>query len=562
MPEQQKILSSWKEIATYLRRTERTCQRLERGMGLPVHRLDGSPKARVFAYPHELDAWLAQKIDEHKADRKGRRLLPYLAMGAMAVAAVVAVFLIVLKPAPDEMSIAVLVHDLNLEPGQEHLPDCIAEAVRCSLWKIKGLQVTGKISSDAARDRKLDDREAGRLLGVRNILNLGVQVADGNIRITAQLVNPQDGYVRWGDIYDRPARNIFAIEDELTRAIVGQLKVALESGERAVSIGPPTQDIEAYSLYQKGRFLLGRPRPETPGAALGYFRQALERDPDFALAYTGMAWVYMNMISQYLARPNDVGPKAESAVKRALDLDPDLAEAHALSAWVQFVYRNDWAATESSFRKALDLRPGDAMTRGMYAFYLFTRKRYQEARSEIKRSLAADPFMPVLSSYSMWIHLYSGEGEEVLEEFRKVQMFEPDYEFSHFAAGLAYLRKGRIDESIELFTKACALLHTNGRPEAGLAVASLKKGDRKEAGIRYTELLKEREKTGCISAINLAWIRAEMGDVEAACDWVETAIRDHDPMVPSVHIYAESMVPRLARSPRFLAILDRLHLPH
>jgi TolB-like protein len=569
MADKQETLFSWKEIAAYLNRTERTCQRLERGMGLPVHRLDGSPKARVFAYPKELDAWLSEMIHERERRRKTRRLLFLLPALVIAGAAVILDGVLGgRKPAPDatpvpaEPSVAVLVHDLILEPGREHLPDGIAEAVRSALSRVRELRVTGKTSSDAVRDRKLDVREVGRLLGVKNVLELGVQLARENLRITAQLVNAEDGFVLWSETYDKRTQDIFGIEDEITRAIMDQLKIKLAAGEAIALAKAPTTNLEAYDLYLKGRYHVGRPRPDAQAEALRFFEEALSQDPNFALPYVGIAQAYMNMQTLFMRPATEVCPKAKAAVKRALELDPDLAEAHAIMAWVQFLFDFDLEAADKSFRRALDLKPGDALTRGMYAYSLSARRRFEEARREIKSALAMDPLIPVLYGYSIWIHLFGGRNEDVLEEFSQVQRIEPDLEGTLFGAAMAYLNLGRLKESVETFQRARLVPHYTGRPEAGLAVAYLKLGDRRAAEALYVELVEKWKKSRFASPVHLAWVAAALGNLDAASDWLELAVKEHDPSVVVLQVTAEASAPDVARDPRLLAILDRLHLPH
>jgi len=569
--EQVQMLSSWKEIASYLGRTIRTCQRLETTMGMPIHRLDGSPKAHVFAYRNELDSWLAQKANEHEeGGRKARHLLLYGLAGVAAIAAAIILIKVIggRKPAPDitsppgTRSIAVLVRDLTQDTTWKNLPDGIAEAVRNALMQIQGFNVPGWVSSDAVRDRQLSHDEIGRLLNVEDLLLLNVQVAGKDLRVTAQLINVKDGFQRWAHMYDRQINDIFEIQEQISRSIANSLKITLSAGEDAALRRRPTADMKAYELYLTGRLLLGRPWPETPGQALHLFEQALGQDPKFALAYVGKAWVYMNMIAQDLAPANQVGPQAEAAAKAALALDPDLPDAIALNAYVQYLYGFNWDAGEKGLARALELKPGDAMIRGWHALSLFTLKRFEEARVEIRRALSEDPLMPILSTYFMWIHLYTGRNEEVLEEFRRVQPIQPGFEFAYFGAGEAYLKLGRIEEGLKMLERARGLPHSNGRPDAALAVVAAKRGDREAAEAIYKRLKREHDTSGLVLPIHLAWIRAELGDIEGAYGWLEVAIREHDPGIPFVHIYVESLLPEIARQSRFQEILDRLRLPH
>ncbi len=568
MPDPEQMLSSWKEIASYLNRTARTCQRLEREMGLPVHRLDGSPKAHVFAYRAELDAWLSDMMHEREKKRKRRRLL-YISASSGVVVVAAAILLLVLGgrgPARDaasvsnENSVAVLAHSPNPGPNAESIAEGIADTVINTLWRIPGLRVPCLNSSDALR--KLDYAEIGRRLKVKNILRLGVQTSGNDLRVTAQLVNARDGQILWSETYDRPLSDIFEIQDQISRSMAEQMETPLIRAGEPRSGAAPTKDIEAYNLYQRGRYLISRPRPEAPGQALSLFDEALRRDPNFALAYVGIARAYMYMQVLFLKPATEVCPKAEAALKTALGLEPDLAEAHALMAWVQFLYHFDWDAADQSFRRALELKPGDALTRGMYAYSLVPKKRLAEARNEIELALATDPLIPTLYVYSMWIHLFSRQNERVLEVFSRLQQIEPNLGPPVFIAGLAYLNIGRLKESIEMFQKACRIPHRTGQPEAGLAAAYLRSGDRVAAEALYMELIKEWKKDRAASPVHVAWVTALLGDLNAASRWVEIAIEEHDPGVVSLLNSVEISAPEVAHDPRLLAILDRLKLPH
>lgn len=558
------LLSSWKEIAAYLGRTIRTCQRLESAMGLPVHRLDGSPKAHVFAYRNELDAWMAQKVDEHEQGRKRwRRSTILAAAGAAIVVAGAALALLVLGRGPDARSVAVLPFDgLSSESDAAPLAAGITEDLTSALSGIQGLRVMGRMSASAAKERKLDARGAGRFLKIRNLVEGSVKTSGGQSVITARLLDARNGFEQWTESFSYPGDDYFSVVEKIARAVTEHLGIDLPAGEEAALRKRPSGDAKTYELYLTGRYFLGRPSPEAPGLALRFFNEALDRDPAFALAKAGIAGVYMNTLTMLLAPANEVGPKAEAAAREALALEPDLAEAHAVNAWAQFVYRWNWEDAERSFRRALELKPGDAMTRAWYAHFLSCQKRSDEAKAEIKRALALEPLIPALHSFAMWIHMYSGGTDEVLREFRRVRQIAPDFSFAYFGAGLAYYLQGRLDESVEMFKKGCLFPGTRGWPEAGLVAAYMRKGDRKNAEDIYAKVLHESETAGRISPVHLAWAAAAMGDIDRAAALMQTAVRDRDPAVLNVHITAETLLPHLVRDPRYLSILDQVGLPH
>lgn len=571
MAEQGQQLNSWKEIAAYLQRTVRTCQRLE-ASGLPVHRLDGSAKAHVFAYAKELDAWLAKKVEEERPPRR-RRGLALAVVGAAAI--VVAVVLIIVKvprarrPGTVEgteaamRSVAVLpFRDLSPDQKWGYLAEGIAEEIHNVLEGIRGLRVCGRTSAFAAAGRNLEAREIGRLLSVQYIVEGTLQVVGERLRARARLIDAESGLEVWAEPHDRPLGDLFAIEDEIARSLAVPLSVAPLAGREAGTSRRSTADKEAYDLYLKGRYRLFRPQPESLQEALDYFEKARGRDKGFALAYAGIAWAYINMQTNFLKPPAEVFPKAKAAVEQALALDPGLAEAHALNAWVQFQYEWKWDEAEKSFLRALELRPGEPLTRGMHAIFLMSRRRFEEARAEIDLALATDPLTPVLYAYSMWIHVTSGRSDDVLEEFARFRRLEGDFEFAFTGAGLAYLCLGRYGEAETMFKEAAQRPHVPGAAEVGLLVCELKKGDRRAAEAIYGRLTQARQRSVPVSSVFLGWAAAALGLADQVFEWAETAIEERDPHIPFLDDYAETFTPEFARQPRFLALLDRIGLPH
>lgn len=567
------LLSSWKEIAAYLGRTVRTCQRLEVAMGLPVHRLDGSPKAHVFAYKSELDAWMAQKVGE-RAQRSRRRRLALFALTGLAVVAVATGVLISVRgpkrapeaaaPLPAGISIAVLpFEDLSVDKRWGPLGDGIAEAIAGALQRVGGISVTGRMSALSFKGRKVDAIEIGRRLRVKHVLEATFQVVDDRLRLHADLVSAETGFRIWSsENYDRKLDDIFEIQDEIATSVAGKLRARLLAGEGQASRKRPTTDTEAYLLYLKGRGHLVQPSPESPRQALVCFEQALDRDPGFAAAYAGIAMVHANTVSLFMAAPNEAGPKAQAAVGKALALEPDLAEAHALKAWVQFLFEWDWDGAGRSFRRALELNPGDALTRGMYAMFLLSRREFQDARDEIDLALTAEPLMPMLYNYDLWISATSGRSEEALARASQALRLEPNFEFAYSGAGLAYYRLGRYAEGVKMLEKGRDLPHIPGRPESALVMGYMKIGDREAARLAYDSLLQHREgKKVLVSAVLLGWAAYALGDRERALSWLETAVKERDPHMPLVRAYAESFAPELAADPRFLEICDRIRLP-
>jgi len=565
MSEQGQMLSSWKEISSYLGRTVRSSQRLE-SLGLPVHRIDGSPKAHVFAYPDELDAWLAGKIDEHKPKLRPWRLVIFVAAGLVALGAAAFVLVKTIggpEPGPAANSIAVMpFDDLTAEPGFGHYAAGLTEDLTSGLAGINGFRVTGPMSASAAKQKSLADRETGQLLNVRNILGGSAKVEGEWVRIKVHLVDAATGFVSWTGPYEGRTSEYYDIVEKIIRAVVENLSVTLRAGEESALRKRPTGDIEALELYLKGRALIGRVRLETPEAALSFLRKAVQKDPAFALAHAAVALAYIDLQTHFLMKPAEAFPKAEKAAARALALDPNLAEAWAADAWVKFQYKWSWEEAAVSYQRALELKPSDGLTRGMYAMLLLSGKRFKEARTEIKLALALDPFTPLLYADSMWIHMSSGRPKEVLADFDRFSgRVGTDFEFAYTGAGYAYYSLGRIDEAMRMFERASQLPWNSGRAAAGLIACHLRKGDRRSAEELYTKMQDDRKRT-LVSPIMLGFAAAALGETDRALDWLRTAEEEQDPHMPFINVYAAAYLPEFARQPGFIAVLDRLRLPH
>lgn len=571
MPEPREILSSWKEISAYLKRTTRTCQRLEIEMGLPVHRLDGSPKARVFAYPDEIDAWLADKAHERARERGGGRRIRilYAAAALIVIAAGVVLVRVAARRGParepgsaaDARSVAVLPFvDLSPGPASEAVADGLADSIINTLGRVPEIRVPGRTSSFWFKGRNVDIREIGRKLSVRTVLEGSIQIVGEDLRVAVQLVNAEDGFRIWAKRYDRKTRDILDVEDEIAMAVLEQLKVRLLAGQERLLRKRPTEDTEAYGLYLKGRYVLGRPAPDAPRRALEFFGAALERDPGFALAHSGVAWAYVNWANQLAAPPLETFPKAKAALERALALDPGLPEAYAMDAAVKFWFDWDWKGAERSFRRALELRPGDSLTRGWYSWFLVSRRRFAEARTEADRAIALDPLMPLFYAHSMSIRVISGRCVEALAEFDRALRIEPNFGYGYVWAGSAYMRMGRLDEARKMLEKSLPLPRSPGSAEAALVACYARKGDRQAAEEMLEKLLEDYKK-GFISPAYLAWAYAAVGRLDEGFEWLAAAERYRDAQMPFIHVYAEYLAPEAVRDPRFAAFADRLGLP-
>jgi len=462
------------------------------------------------------------------------------------------------KQAP---SIAVLPFtDMSPEKDQEYFGEGIAEELINALAHIQQLRVVARTSAFALKGMNLDIREIGRMLNVKAVLEGSIRKAGNRLRITAQLINVEDGFHLWSERYDREIADIFAIQDEISIAIVDSLKVTLRVGEKTALRKRSTDDPKAYSLYLMGLYFAARPSPDSFGKALNSFQAAIDKDPNFALAYAGMASVFGGLGVMNLAPPAEMWPKAKAALQKALTLDENLAEAHAVAAAMAFWYEWNWEAAEKSFDRVLTLNPGDAMSHGQRGWFCLNRRRFDEAIREIKQALELDPLMPLFYAWSVGLHVAVGRPDKALQEFARAMEIDPNLGLAYFHAGLAYTRKGLLDEALDTFEKGKKLVVFPGWIDGSLGLIYLKKGDREKAARILDEMIENKDKIKNLSATCMAWMAGLLGKLDLAFQFLDKAYEERDTLMAFVHIYTEWMCPPIFGDPRFKDILAKMKL--
>jgi serine/threonine-protein kinase len=457
-------------------------------------------------------------------------------------------------------SIAVLPFaDMSPEKDQDYFAEGIAEELIHALSRIQGLHVVSRTSAFAFKGKSQDIRDIGQTLNVKTVLEGSVRKAGNRLRITAQLININDGYHLWSERFDRDAADVFAIQDEISLAIVESLKVTLRVGEKTALQKRSTDDPEAHNLYLKGLYFTARPDVESYNKALNFFREALDRDPNFALAHAGMAQIFINLGVLNLASPAEVLPKAKSALEKALSLDEDLAEAHAQVAAIAFWFEWDWEAAEKSLERVLTLNPGDAYSVGTYSWFSLSQRRFDEAIRAVKKALSLDPLMPLYYAWSVGIHFATGRYDEAIQEFSKAIELDPKLGLAYFHAGLTYTQTGELDRAIEIFEKCKKFGVYPGWAEAGFMYIYLKKGEKEKARGIFKKQLSEIEKT-TPSFVNLAWQAASLGDIDLAFEFFDKAYETRDILMPYINVYTEIFAPELQKDPRFNDLLVKMKL--
>ena len=396
MTAQREDFDSWKEIAAYLKRSVRTCRNFERQMGLPVHRLDGSPKARVFAYRDEIDAWLAKKSGER--EKKSRPLL-LVALGALFVllAAALLLWFLVIIPGRTEVldTIAILPFvNSSGDPAQEHLAFGLTETLISELYKVKSLRVMPRQAVLPYKGSDKPPLQIARELNAKALVE-GSFLRDGDrIRLTARLIDPFRNRIVWAETLEKRADEYHVLERECARKLVEAVKVEFTPAEQARMAGGRKVDPDAYSLLMKGIAAALRPDEwlAVPPDYLEYFQKALDIDPGLALAHAWLGFEYFGFGINRIEDHRIVYPKAWEALSKALEIDENLAMAYSARGYLRYMMNWDLDGAEQDFRKALELAPGDMVIPIVYETFLCVSGRADKAIASINSRVSGlDP---------------------------------------------------------------------------------------------------------------------------------------------------------------------------
>jgi adenylate cyclase len=464
---------------------------------------------------------------------------------------------------PSSSSIVVLPFD-DMSPGgdNEYFSDGMTEELINALVKVEGLRVASRTSAFAFKGKDLDVREIGSRLKVATVLEGSVRKEGNRLRITAQLVNAADGYHLWSETYDRELEDVFEIQEQIARAIVGALRVELASGSPVVSPASRTRNLEAYNLYLKGRYFWKRRGEGDLDAAIRYFNESIAEDPAFAPAYSGIADTYNILWLWKPVAPSETYRRARAAALKALEIDSTLAEAHASLAQVKAFHDFDWEGSEREFRQALDLDPGYVPGRTWYALFLLTQDRVDEALVQASRAEELDPLWP--ASYSMQGRAlyYKREYDRAIEYFGRALELNPRSRGTYALRGSAYFRNGEHAKAMADFAKAAELAgFPGGDVQAGtgegLAYVQAVTGLQAEARRRLAELERLAETT-YVSPGAIAVIHIGLGENEEALDWLERSYETRDGWLHWLKVHP--VFDPLRSEPRFRRLQEKVGL--
>jgi serine/threonine-protein kinase len=472
------------------------------------------------------------------------------------------------RPAPAasataRRSIAVLPFaNLSADRGSDYFSDGLTEELIGTLSRIEGLRVAARTSSFAVGGGKLDVRTIGDTLGVATVLEGSVRQDGRRLRVTAQLADAENGYQIWSEEYDRELEDVFAVQDEIARAIAGALEMKLIGGPG----GPAarrTPTVEAHDLYLRGVFVRNQLTNEGLSKAVDYFDRAIQLDSSYALAYAGKATAIGPLV-WYRFLPRAQGfPAMRAAARRALELDETLGEAHVAQGMLEFYFEWDWPAAEREFKRAIALNPNDQHAHHMYANYLVAMGRFDEAIAERTRALELDPLSIRTGILLGRDYFAAGHYDRAVEQYHRMTEMDSTSPLAlglgqegSFGLGDVYERQGRDADAVAEYLRGARLEGIPADDVERLRQAFAASG--LEGYWRRRLELELRESAPAPEPLRIASLWARIGDAEQTAEWLERAYQERS--MALVFVGVLPMYERVRSHPRIASILKQMKL--
>ena len=495
--------------------------------------------------------------------RRGLGRRPWLAAaGGLALCLVAVGFLVLRRGAAggatrcaggSTPALAVLPFDVGRDTANEYFAEGLTDELAGTLGKVPGLRVTGRTSSYAFKGQLLDAQTVGRRLGVTHLVEASVRRAGSRVRVQAQLVCVADGFVLWSAPYEREARDVFAVQDSVTAAIVGELRLQITGATIAATRSGRTDNPEAHDLYLRGRVYLLQGSESGLRRALEMFGRAIELDPTYAEAFTALAYAWGWLSDAYVA-PLEAYPHVKDAAAKALQLDSLSADAHAVSGAAGWLGM-DYSLAERELRRAVHLGPKSVDVGLLFANFACMFPRLQaEGLAVAERMASLDPYSPLVAFQRAVCLYFMGRYDETIAQYRRVLAMDSTFLYGDVWDAAAWRQKGRLDSALAAYRRTQRAL--GGAPLWGLAVTLVRAGRtaeaRQELG-RVQVVARGRY----MSPMGSAWVYAVLGDRDAAFAALERAVRGHDETLAGLVTFPE--LEPLRGDPRYAAILRRVY---
>jgi len=530
-------LDSWKEIAAYLKHSERTVRRWQEE-GLPIHRHAHKKRAGVYAYRPELDAWWNNghaRLEELEHTRAARNLpLPWwvAAAGLALILSISALYLARNRiwrrasPPASKIMLAVLpFENLSGDSAQEYFSEGLTEEMISRLGQMEPqrLGVIARTSAIQYKGTKKRIDQIGKELGVDYILEGTVRHSGDRVRISAQLIQVKDQTHLWAKNYERDLGDILALQQAVAVAIADEVEIKLTPEQKAHPSDARPVNARAHEAYLEGRYYLARARGSEFEKALNYFQQAIQLDSSYALAYAGLAETYTAMNTSYLT-PLEAGPKAKAAAMKALELDETLALAHVSLGSVHLYYDWDWPGAESEFLRSLALNPNLSEAHLRYADYLASIGRFDEALEHDHTAFALDPLSVRARFVAITRSLHASRRyQEIIQECHKARELPPDFTEPFAEEAFAYARLGRFAEATQ--AAATAVRESNDPTQIAEAAQTYAESGNKEEARKVLKKLLAMAQKRFVCGNNIATVYAALGETDRAFASLEEGLK-------------------------------------
>jgi TolB-like protein/DNA-binding winged helix-turn-helix (wHTH) protein/Flp pilus assembly protein TadD len=444
--------------------------------------------------------------------------------------------------------------NLSGDPAQEYFADGMTDELTTSLAQISSLRVISRTSAMQYKGKRKPLAEIARELQVDAVVEGSVVRSGERVRVTAQLIDVATDEHLWAQSYERDLRNVVSLQDEITRAIVGEIRAKLTPQEQARLASARPVNPDAYEDYLKGRYYSGKWTGEGWQKAAEYFQQAIEKQPDYAQAWAGLSLSYLQLSYRGLGQSSELMARAEAAAKRALELNDSLSDAHAALAVVRFRRHWDWAGAEAEYKRAWELEPNSPW-RWRYTVFLRTTGRYQEAIAEARRVSEFDPFSAD-RSWSLGAALViARQYDPAIAELRRAAALNPEQALVHQFLAMAYEQRKQLPEAVSEAELSVGLSHRDPSYLGVLGHAYALSGRRREAAEILAELRRHPKQ---VPAYQVALVWIGLNNRQAAMAWLERSYQEHDFQIPTINSFP--WWDPLRSDPRFQNLVRRMGL--
>ena len=499
-----------------------------------------------------------------KPREKRTRWVAYSALGLLAVLILAgAVFFLSSSPAINSVAILPFVND-SKDPNAEYLSDGLTESIINSLSQLPNLKVMSRNAAFRFKGSNKDPVEAGRTLNVGAVLTGRLVKLDDSVIIKTELIKVEDGSQLWGAEYKSSLADIFSVQDEVSKKISQSLRLRLSGEDEEKLAKRYTHDAEAYQLYLKGRYFWNKRNEDGFRNGIEHFKRAEEKDPSFALAFSGLADSYALLCDIGAVRPVDEMPKAKAAAQKAVDADPTLAEAYTSRAFVRLAYDWDWLGAQSDFQQALKLNPKYPTAHQWYASYLMQMGKFSLAKAEIEEAHKLDPLSPIIASNTGLYSYYEHNYDDAIARYKVLLQSDPEFWVARHYLALAYVQKGMHTEAIAELRRLIKapesgpvpgrVIEAESEASASLGFAYGMAGRQAEART-ILDGLEALSKRKYVSPLYFAIVYTGLKDNDRAIEYLNKAFEARHPGLVLIRI--EPMFDGLRSDERFRQLTNR-----